>query len=61
MESLHSRLADSLGKVNEEIRLLEEEKLMLFYEMQEEKPFESAEAAANMLNINLNLGGNNNA
>jgi hypothetical protein len=46
---------DSLGNINEEIRLLQEEKLMLFYEMQEENPFTSAETAGNMLGINKKI------
>ena len=54
LDHSHQSIVDSLSKVNEEIRLLQIEKIELMVEIQEECPFTSAAAAAKMLNIGKN-------
>jgi len=57
LEIQQHQLATLLSKVNEEIKLLEKEKLSLL----EENPLASAEGAALMLGIHPTQGGYNNA
>jgi len=53
LERQHEALVTSLSKINEEIHLLEKEKLSLL----EENPLASAEAAALMLGVHPTQGG----